>query len=152
MSRMNSSTRDSLQVVDPTTAVISMDEDEVNELLKLLVSEDIEITRPPRVGLTMMTVRDSLGTDFHLGEVLTTEAEVLVSGERGYGLIVGEEPRKALVRAAADALLRSGRPVELCRQILDLLECARQRQREKQTSDAALIASTRVNFDLMAGG
>jgi len=136
---------------DPTAAIIDMDDREVDELLALLGSEEIEITRPPRAGLMMMTVTDSLATDFHLGEVLTTEAEVLLGGERGYGMVVGEEPRKALARASADALLRAGQPVELCLQVLDILQLSRQRQLEKHASNSALIASTRVSFDLMAG-
>ncbi|MEI6215198.1 MAG: phosphonate C-P lyase system protein PhnG [Desulfuromonadales bacterium] len=136
---------------DPTAAIIVMNDREVDELLALLVSVEMEIIRPPRAGLVMMTVTDSLATDFHLGEVLTTEAEVLLGGERGYGMIVGEEPRKALARAAADALLRGGRPVMLCRQVRDFLELASLRQREYLASEAALVASTRVNFDLMAG-
>ncbi len=141
-----------MQSDDPTAAVIGMDDAELNDLLTLLGTEEFQITRPPRSGLTMMTVTDSLGIDFHLGEVLTTEAEVVLGGERGYGLIVGEEPRKALVRAAADALLRAGRPIELCRQVRERLGLARQRQVAKFAEDAALTASTRVNFDLMPGG
>jgi alpha-D-ribose 1-methylphosphonate 5-triphosphate synthase subunit PhnG len=136
---------------DPTAAIIAMDDREVDELLALLVSEEIEISRPPCAGLVMMTVTDSLATDFHLGEVLITEADVLLGGVRGYGMIIGEEPRKALARAAADALLRGGRPNELCRQIRDLLELAQQRQRDMHASDATLTASTQVNFDLMPG-
>jgi alpha-D-ribose 1-methylphosphonate 5-triphosphate synthase subunit PhnG len=139
-----------MQANDPTAAIIGMDDREVDELLDLLVTEEIQITRPPRVGLIMMTVKDSLAVDFHLGEVLTTEAEVLLGGERGYGLIIGEEPRKALARAAA-ALLRGGRPALLCRQVNDCLNRARQRQATRHAADAALVASTRVNFDLMAG-
>jgi alpha-D-ribose 1-methylphosphonate 5-triphosphate synthase subunit PhnG len=140
-----------MQNNDPTTAIIGMNSKEVDDLITLLVNEDIQITRPPRAGLLMMTVKDSLSVDFHLGEVLTTEAEVLLNGERGYGLIIGEEPRKALARAAADALLRSGRPATLCGQVSDCLEQARQRQIFRHAEDAALVASTRVNFDLMAG-
>lgn len=136
---------------DPTAAIINMDDQEVSELIHLLVTEEMQITRPPRCGLLMMTVTDSLAVDFHLGEVLTTEAEVMLGGERGYGMIIGEEPRKALARAAADALLRSGRPVELCRQVHGFLNQARQRQIVRHAADAALVASTRVNFDLMPG-
>jgi alpha-D-ribose 1-methylphosphonate 5-triphosphate synthase subunit PhnG len=136
---------------DPTAAIIGMDDQEVDALLTLLVTEEIHITCPPRSGLVMMTVNDSLATDFHLGEVLTTEAEVSLGGERGYGLIIGEEPRKALARAAADALLRVGHPVELCRQVRDSLEQARERQIVRHAADAALVASTRVSFDLMPG-
>jgi alpha-D-ribose 1-methylphosphonate 5-triphosphate synthase subunit PhnG len=140
-----------MQANDPTTPIIGMDSKEVDELLTLFVNEDILITRPPRAGLLMMTVKDSLSVDFHLGEVLTTEAEVLLNGERGYGLIIGEEPRKSLARAVADALLRSGRPAPLCKQVFDCLDQARQRQTVRNAEDAALVASTRVNFDLMAG-
>jgi alpha-D-ribose 1-methylphosphonate 5-triphosphate synthase subunit PhnG len=136
---------------DPTAAIIHMNNQEVAELITLLVTEEVQIIRPPRSGLMMMTVKDSLSVDFHLGEVLTTEAEVTVGGERGYGLIIGEEPRKALARAAADALLRAGRPVELCRQVHGCLERARQQQVVRNSADAALVASTRVNFDLMPG-
>jgi len=140
-----------MQANDPTAAIIGMDDRELDELLALLVTEEIQIICPPRAGLIMMTVKDSLAVDFHLGEVLTTEAEVLLGGERGYGLIIGEEPRKALARAAADALLRGGRPPLLCSQVNDCLQRARLRQEARRAEDAALVASTRVNFDLMAG-
>lgn len=140
-----------MQANDPTAAIIGMEDKEVDELLALFVTEEIQITRPPRAGLIMMTVTDSLSVDFHLGEVLVTEAEVLLGGERGYGLIIGEEPRKALVRAAADALLRGKQPALLCRQVISCLEKARLLQTARNGADAALVASTRVHFDLMAG-
>jgi alpha-D-ribose 1-methylphosphonate 5-triphosphate synthase subunit PhnG len=140
-----------MHTADPTAAIIDMDDQEVAELIALLVTEEIQITRPPRSGLIMMTVKDSLAVDFHLGEVLTTEAEVTLGGERGYGLVIGEEPRKALARAAADALLRACRPAELCLQVRECLERTRQRQTARHAADAALVATTRVNFDLMAG-
>jgi alpha-D-ribose 1-methylphosphonate 5-triphosphate synthase subunit PhnG len=140
-----------MHTADPTAAIIDMNDQEVAELIALLVTEEIQITRPPRSGLIMMTVNDSLAVDFHLGEVLTTEAEVTIGGERGYGLVIGEEPRKALARAATDALLRACRPAELCRQVRECLERARQRQKDRHAEDSALVSSTRVNFDLMAG-
>jgi len=148
---MNSSSVEYTQTDDPTAAVIGMDCHEVDELLALLVSMDIEIARPPRAGLLMMKVTDSLATDFYVGEILVTEAEVTLNGQRGYGMIIGEEPRKALARAATDALLRGGQPEVLCRQVCECLEHAQQRQREKNATEAALIASTKVSFDLMAG-
>ncbi len=140
-----------MQSNDHTAAILAMTTPEVDELVGLLSSEEMTITRPPRTGLMMMTVRDSFDTDFHLGEVVTTEAEVLFAGESGYGMVIGEEPRKALVRAAADALLRSGRPSDLCQRVRYCLERAGQRQTSQQATDAALAASTKVNFDLMPG-
>jgi alpha-D-ribose 1-methylphosphonate 5-triphosphate synthase subunit PhnG len=136
---------------DITEAVIGMDDGEVAELIELLTIEELTITRPPRSGLMMMTARDGFDTDFHLGEVLVTEAEVSIGDSSGYGMVIGEEPRKALARAAAEAVLRSGRPELLCSSVRNCLEKVRQRQAAGRAEDAALTCSTRVSFDLMAG-
>ncbi len=136
---------------DLTAAVIGMDEREVNELLELFAAQEIAVTRPPRSGLIMMTATDSFTTDFHLGEVLVTEAAVTVAGNEGFGMVIGEEPRKALARAAADALLRAGRPEKLCESVLACLEHSHLRQAARRSQEAALTAATRVSFDLMPG-
>jgi len=136
---------------DMTVAVVGMEEHEVTELLELLAAEEMTITRPPRSGLIMMTVKDSFETDFHLGEVLVTEAAVSVRGSEGFGTVAGEEPRKALARAAADALLRAGRPEPLRQAVLACLARARRRQAARLAGEAALTAATRVRFDLMPG-
>jgi len=136
---------------DRTVAVVGMEEHEVTELLELLAAEEMTIPRPPRSGLIMMTVKDSFETDFHLGEVLVTEAAVTVRGSEGFGMVAGEEPRKALARAAADALLRAGRPEPLCQAVLACLARAQRRQVARLAGEAALTAATRVRFDLMPG-
>ena len=136
---------------DMTVAVVGMEEHEVTELLELLAAEEMTITRPPRSGLIMMTVKDSFETDFHLGEVLVTEAAVTVRSSEGFGMVAGEEPRKALARAAADALLRAGRPEPLRQAVLACLARARRRQAARLAGEAALTAATRVSFDLMPG-
>jgi alpha-D-ribose 1-methylphosphonate 5-triphosphate synthase subunit PhnG len=66
-------------------------------------------------------------------------------------MVSGEEPRKALARAAADAVLRAGRPEPLCQAVLVFLEQARQRQAARLAREARLTASSRVSFDLMPG-
>lgn len=136
---------------DMTAAVIAMDDREINELIELLATEEMTITRPPRSGLIMMTVKDSFETDFHLGEVLVTEAAVTMGNSEGFGMVAGEEPRKALARAAADALLRAGRPERLCEAVRACLADAQQRQLAGLAAEAALTATTRVSFDLMPG-
>jgi alpha-D-ribose 1-methylphosphonate 5-triphosphate synthase subunit PhnG len=136
---------------DMTAAVIGMDDREINDLIELLATEEMTITRPPRSGLIMMTVKDSFDTDFHLGEVLVTEAAVTVGGKEGFGMVTGEEPRKALARAAADALLRAGRPERLCEAVRACLADAQSRQAAGLSAEAALTATTRVSFDLMPG-
>ncbi|MDR3581256.1 MAG: phosphonate C-P lyase system protein PhnG [Oryzomonas sp.] len=137
--------------IDMTAAVIGMNDREINELIELLATEEMTITRPPRSGLIMMTVKDSFDTDFHLGEVLVTEATVSVGGNEGFGMVTGEEPRKALARAAADALLRAGRPERLCEAVQAFLSDAQNRQTAQVAAEAALTATTRVSFDLMPG-
>ena len=128
-----------------------MEAHEVAELLELLGAEEMTVTRPPRTGLIMMTVKDSFETEFHLGEVLVTEAAVSVRGSEGFGTVAGEEPRKALARAATDALLRAGRPEPLCKAVMSCLARARHRQAARLADEAALTAATRVRFDLMPG-
>lgn len=140
-----------MHITDMTAAVVGLEEQELTELLGLLAAEEITITRPPRSGLIMMTVKDCFETDFHLGEVLVTEAAVTVAGSEGFGMVIGEAPRKALARAAADALLRAGRPEGLCEAVLACLERFHMRQEARLAGDAALTASTRVSFDLMPG-
>jgi alpha-D-ribose 1-methylphosphonate 5-triphosphate synthase subunit PhnG len=142
---------DGMQTKDATAALLTMNALEVDEMIGLLAGEEITITRPPKTGLMMMTVWDCFDTDFHLGEVLTTEAEVSLAGETGYGMVLGEDPRKALARAAIDAILRSGRPADLCRQVRACLERAELRQAVNLAKDAALVAATKVSFDLMPG-
>jgi len=136
---------------DLTVAVVGMDDHEVDLLIDLLTAEDMTITRPPRSGLIMMTATDSFDSDFHLGEVLVTEAAVAMGGCEGFGMVAGEEPRKALARAAADALLRAGRPSPLCQAVRSCLLQAHLRQEARRVADASLAASTRVSFDLMPG-
>src|ERR1035438_2711683 len=75
---------------DITVAVIGMNDREVDDLIELLTTEEMNITRPPRSGLLMMTVKDSFDADFHLGEVLVTEAAVSMGGSEGFGMVSGE--------------------------------------------------------------
>jgi alpha-D-ribose 1-methylphosphonate 5-triphosphate synthase subunit PhnG len=140
-----------MENTDRTASVVGMAEHEVTELLELFAGEELAITRAPRSGLIMMTVKDSFESDFHLGEVLVTEASVTLGGCQGFGMVTGEEPRKALARAAADALLRAGRPELLCQAVLVCLDSALKRQASQLCAEAALTAGTRVNFDLMSG-
>jgi alpha-D-ribose 1-methylphosphonate 5-triphosphate synthase subunit PhnG len=137
---------------DPTVAVVGMGDDDLAKFLELLAAEEMTITRPPRSGLVMMSIKDSFDTDFHLGEVLVTEAAVTVQGSEGFGMVAGEEPRKALARAAADAILKAGRPEPLCRAVRAFLSRAQQCQAALLADEAALTAATRVTFDLMPGG
>jgi phosphonate C-P lyase system protein PhnG len=86
-------------------AVVEMARDEeVAWLLdRLWASGRFRVTRPPRTGLVMATVRDPFDTAFHLGEVLVTEALVETGGKVASGMILGDAPQKALLLAAVEA-------------------------------------------------
>jgi len=136
---------------DLTALIDTMGQQRLEKFLEVFSGVDLTINNPPRSGLMMMTVKDSFDTDFHLGEVLVAEARVLFRGHEGYGMAAGDEPRRALARAAADAVLGFPEPTEIGENLLIFLKQEEALQKARRTEDAALIAATKVNFDLMPG-
>jgi alpha-D-ribose 1-methylphosphonate 5-triphosphate synthase subunit PhnG len=136
---------------DLTVMINTMDEPGVENVLALFADVDLTVSRPPRSGLMMLTVKDCFETDFHLGEVLVTEARVLFRGCEGYGMVPGEAPRRALARAAADAVLRCSESSEIQDALWTRLEQEESIQKTRMSESAALVAATKVNFDLMPG-
>ena len=66
---------------------------------------EVKIVKAPSVCMTMIQAEDSVEyQEFYLGEALTTECEVLVEGQRGYGICLGDEPVRAYCIAFIDAL------------------------------------------------
>lgn len=136
---------------DLTALINTMDEQMVEQLLALLAYVELTVSRPPRTGLMMLTVKDSFDTDFHLGEVLVTEAGVIFRGCEGYGMVSGEAPRRALARAAADAVFRCADAVDIQESLRVFLHQEEAMERTRQAESSALVAATKVNFDLMPG-
>jgi alpha-D-ribose 1-methylphosphonate 5-triphosphate synthase subunit PhnG len=140
-----------MAITDMTLLIAAMDDQQVEQLLALFSDEELTVSMPPRTGLLMQTVKDCFETDFHLGEVLVTEASVRFRGIEGYAMVLGESPRKALARAASDAVLRFEQPTGIKSRLLDLLEREEVLQKKQQAENAALVAATKVSFDLMPG-
>ena len=140
-----------MTATEAAVLVNAMDQERLQRLLTLLAGLDLEITLPPRAGLVMLTVRDSFGVAFHPGEALVTEARISLRGCEGYGTVLGEEPRRALAKAAVDALFRCGRPEPARAGIAAFLAEEADRQRARNNQEKALIAATKVSFDLMPG-
>lgn len=66
---------------------------------------EAKIARVPSVCMTMIQAADSVEhQEFYLGEALTTECEVLIHGQRGYGVCLGDEPVRSYCIAFIDAL------------------------------------------------
>jgi alpha-D-ribose 1-methylphosphonate 5-triphosphate synthase subunit PhnG len=133
-----------------TEIVAEMTEDAVQALLALARDEAIEVLRPPKAGLILMAVRDAFDHPFYLGEVLVTEAEVAWGERRGFGMVPGDAPGRALARACAEVLLQ-GENELLRTRVRQLLAGEEGRLAMRRREEEELIARTRVSFDLMAG-
>ncbi len=83
---------------------------------------------------------------FHLGEVVVTEATVVVNGSRGDGMVLGLDTERALAAAvcdaAAEAGLLAGAVAALVRRTEAELAAAR-------ASTAAALAETRISVEVM---
>jgi len=109
----------------------------------------VKLISGPRQGLVMMRVRETVANGlFNAGEVLVTEVKLELDGQFGFGMVLGDSPRRALAVALVDAALRKEdgdyhtRLVQHLTDIEQQLIDARQRMQ-------ALIATTKVEFDRM---
>jgi alpha-D-ribose 1-methylphosphonate 5-triphosphate synthase subunit PhnG len=66
-------------------------------------------------------------------------------------MVIGEEPRRALARAAADAVFNYPGPTQVRDGVRRLLAAEAVRRASEELQEAALVAATRVSFDLMPG-
>jgi len=127
-----------------------MDRRALARLLKTLSTLEIKIIKGPEAGLLMVSVTDPFGTDFHLGEALVTEAIVEYGGVSGYGMVMGDEPDRAVASAAVDAIARAapaGMP-----EIDRILASERKKIEKAREREEALVESTRVRFESMVRG
>lgn len=62
-----------------------------------------------RTGLVMLPMRDTAGgTNFHLGEVLVSEAHIRAQGHEGYGMRRGRDLEAAMAMAVLDLAVACG--------------------------------------------
>jgi len=125
-------------------------EKSLSQLLDLL-PDDLELVGPPREGIVLMTRREGLGTRFHLGEVMASNSRVRWQGVEGWGMVLGGDPRRALVAAAMDAMDKIRPLPEPLLGLTTILDQERAALLERRLEEARLTASTRVEFDLLPG-
>jgi alpha-D-ribose 1-methylphosphonate 5-triphosphate synthase subunit PhnG len=66
---------------------------------------EIKIVRAPSICMTMVQAEDAVEYQpFYLGEALTTECELIVNGQKGYGICLGDEPVRCYCMAFIDAI------------------------------------------------
>ncbi|WP_321392372.1 phosphonate C-P lyase system protein PhnG [uncultured Desulfuromusa sp.] len=129
-----------------TSIVNDMPRESIRELLELAEKAPINIVSTPKAGLNMMHVLDAFDSEFLLGEVLVSSAEVTLDGNRGFGMVTGDEPERSLARACAEVLL-VGNDELLKNRVKNLLERERQELRELRRHEEQLIAGTKVSFN-----
>ncbi len=110
--------------------------------------ESIDLVKPPAICLTMIRAEDSVeAQEFYLGEALTTDCEVAINGQVGYGICLGDEPDRAWCMAVLDALITQKSP-QLFRIELFLQDQLALVRRAEQI-EFGQILRTKVDFKLM---
>ncbi len=116
--------------------------------MKLAETEPIELVKPPAICLTMIRAEDSVEQqEFYLGEALTTDCEVALNGQVGYGICLGDEPDRAWCMAVLDVLVASNSPQKS--QIDVFLEHQLSVVRRAEQIEFGQILRTKVDFKLM---
>jgi alpha-D-ribose 1-methylphosphonate 5-triphosphate synthase subunit PhnG len=131
-------------------AAISYAEREILEDLADRVLEDlpVEVSRGPSVGLLMLRGEEpSERLQFNFCEVTVSEAEVTANGQRGYAMVMGRQPEKALAGAVLDVALELGHPA--CGDIEAALKAALAAEDARRRSAVATVSGTRVRFEEM---
>jgi alpha-D-ribose 1-methylphosphonate 5-triphosphate synthase subunit PhnG len=105
----------------------------------------VKLLTGPRLGLVMLSVRESVAeSTFYAGELLVTEVTLDLAGGYGFGMVVGNDPRRALAAALVDAALgANGDLAALLRHDLNDL-AARIAEGQRQAFRA--VAATKVEF------
>lgn len=117
-------------------------------LLEMLAGMPVDIVEPPSTGLIMVSVTEAGGEDFHLGEALVTEARACYEGKRGYAMVAGNRPEKAVIRASLCAVAEYG-AYRLLEPVYDFLLEQERLIGEQKKKEQAMIASTKVQFEKM---
>lgn len=101
-----------------------------------------------QTGSLMLRLREPVADDlFNMGELLVTEASVLLAGARGYAMRLGLDIEATLAAALIDAAAEVSHPLRP--QIDALLEGAVHAERARRRAKWNEVAGTSVVFDEM---
>jgi alpha-D-ribose 1-methylphosphonate 5-triphosphate synthase subunit PhnG len=115
----------------------------------VLADLPVTVTRGPTVGLLAVRVEEPFERiNFNFTEVTVSEAEVSANGQRGYAMVLGRQPEKALAGAILDAALECAHPAS--DDIEALLRDALAAEDARLAEEWSRVAPTRVNFEEMA--
>lgn len=106
------------------------------------------LSRGPEKGLFMVPVRDSFGIEFHLGEVLVTRVEILFGSTPGWGMLLGDEPERAMLLAAVDGAVHC-RNLDVLNPLKPFLDQWTNRAACSKALESKVVAATAVRFESM---
>jgi len=111
-------------------------------LLPRLGEVEVLASRP---GLVMQPLRDPVQeVDFHLGEVLVSEAHIRSGGIDGYGMVLGRDTEAAMAVAVLDAAVARG----IGRgQVAAFVAAQAERQAAQDADEMRAIEATRVDME-----
>jgi alpha-D-ribose 1-methylphosphonate 5-triphosphate synthase subunit PhnG len=129
---------------------ISLSDSPVLEQLadQVLETLEVEVARGPAVGLLMVRIEEPAERlQFNFAEVTVSEAEVVAEGQRGYAMVMGRQPEKAIAGAILDLAVELGHPAtpDIERRLSEALE----RESERRAALVARVEPTRVQFEEM---
>ncbi|MGO9015849.1 MAG: phosphonate C-P lyase system protein PhnG [Dissulfurispiraceae bacterium] len=131
--------------------ITKIDDRSIEKLISLMPGNEIDIVKTPETGLLMMAVKDSFDVEFYLGEILVTEAEVRYKGNKGYSMVMGDEPHRAIAAAVVDAVSKSDND-NLKIKINGIFSLCMKRAAKNEKRQEKLTAKTKVNFETMRKG
>lgn len=107
---------------------------------------EVDVTRGPSTGLLMVRMEEpSERIAFNFTEVTVSEAEVSAGGQRGYAMVMGRDPEKALALAVLDAAAESSH--HLSGRIEQLAQVAIERDEADWRQRWSLIAPSTASFE-----
>lgn len=134
----------------PHDAMLSIlakaDADRIKAFAETLIPQlgDIAVLEN-RTGLVMLPMRDTAkGVNFHLGEVLVSEARIAADGQDGYGMRRGRDLEAAMAMALIDLAVASGNEHDACSTFLDQEAAA---QAAADTDRLKRVEATRVDME-----
>ncbi|SRR6266496_78021 len=132
--------------------IANCSEEQTSELAALVLqhysTSQVRLLSGPRQGLVMLRVRETVAnSQFNVGEILVTEVKLELDGEFGFGMILGDSPRRALAMALVDAALRKGGTIAA--QLTYRLNELDQQLTHNNLRLQALVATTKVDFERM---
>ena len=132
------------------TEILIKGSSEIAKKLSEKIEENytVKIVEEPSLGLVMVKIRETAKKSlFCMGEVLVTEAKVLIEGKLGIGIACGNKPELAFYLGVVDAAYNA--ELEETKAFEEILLCEEVKINEKIKKHEAKIFMTKVNFESM---